>query len=142
MKTLFLKNRIFSMMLLAFFTLTLVSCDKETDAVENTFKQDITGTWDISSYKFAGSEYMGVLVEKASITFSPYTGANGQFLQEVTFFEEEKATIQGTYSVNEERHEVTMDYDDDIITAKITITNGNQMLFEGGDQIVFLATKR
>ena len=142
MKTLFLKNRIFSMLMLALFTLSLVSCDKEDDVVKPTFKQELTGTWDISSYKLEGSEYMGVLAEKASITFSAYTGAKGEFQQEVTFFGEEAAVLDGSYAADETKREVTMDYEGDYINAKVTITNGKQMLFEAGNFLVIVATKR
>ena len=142
MKINLMKNRIFSMLMLALVTLSIVSCDKGDDEVKPTFKEELTGTWDITSYKLSGDEYMGVLVEKASITFSAYNGAKGQFQQEVTFWEEETATLEGGYSANEEKHEVTMDYEGDIITAMVTITNGKQMLFEAGDLLVIAATKR
>jgi hypothetical protein len=69
MKTIVLKNKIFSMMMLALITLSFVSCDKEDDVVKPTFKQELTGTWDISSYKLEGSEYIGVLVEKGQYHF-------------------------------------------------------------------------
>ena len=142
MKTILMNNRIFSMLMLAFITLSLVSCDKEDDVVKPTFKQELTGTWDISSYKLEGSEYIGVLVEKASISFDAYTGPKGQFQQEVTFFGEEAATLEGAYAADETKREVTMDYEGDYITAKVTITNGKQMLFEAGNFLVIVATKR
>ena len=142
MKTILLKNKIFSMMMLALITLSFVACDKGDDEVDVPFKQELTGTWDISSYKLEGSEYIGVLVEKASITFDAYTGAKGEFQQEVTFFGEEAATLDGSYAADETKREVTMDYEGDYITAKVTITNGKQMLFEAGNFLVIEATKR
>jgi hypothetical protein len=59
------------MMMLAFITLSLVSCDKEDDVKKPTFKEELTGTWDITSYKVQGSEYIGVLVNTAILRFFP-----------------------------------------------------------------------
>jgi len=145
MLTMLLKNRIFSMMMLAFFTLSLVSCDKEDDIKKPTFKEELTGTWDITSYKVQGSEYIGVLVNTAILRFFPYTGAQGQFEQEVTFWQEGPEILQGSYSVDEQKHQITMDYEGETMVANITITNGKQMLWESvmnGSQLVVKATKR
>ena len=141
----FLKNRIFSMMMLAFITLSLVSCDKEDDVKKPTFKEELTGTWDITSYKLQGSEFIGVLVNTAILRFFPYTGVQGQFEEEVTFWQDGPEILQGNYSVDEQKHQVTMDYFDETIVANITITNGKQMLWESlsnGSQLVVKATKR
>jgi hypothetical protein len=56
--------------------------------------------------------------------------------------EEESATLEGAYAADEIKREVTMDYEGDYITAKVTITNGKQMLFEAGNFLVITATKR
>ena len=145
MKTMLLKNRIFSIMMLAFIALSLVSCDKEDGVNKPTLKEELTGTWDITSYKLRTTEYIGFLVEKANISFSAYTGAEGAFQQEVFIWEELPELVDGTYSVNETKHELTMKVDGEFEVAKITITNGKDMLWESvldGNQLVIKATKR
>jgi len=145
MKNMFLKNRIFSMMMLAFITLTFVACDKEDPIKEPTFKEELTGTWDITSYKLRTTEYIGFLVETANIRFSPYTGAEGQFMQETTFWEEESDILEGPYSVDEVKKEITMDYEGETVIAKIKITNGKEMVWESeldGHPLMVKATKR
>ena len=133
------------MMMLALITLTFVSCDKEDPIKEPTLKEELTGTWDITSYKLQGSEYIGVLVNTAILRFFPFTGAQGQFEQEVTFWQEGPEVLQGSFSVDEQKHQITMDYEGEAMVANITITNGKQMLWESilnGSQLVVKATKR
>ena len=142
MKSMFLKSTI--MLMFAFITLTITSCWND-EKVEVPFKEEMTGTWDITSYKLDGTEWMGFLIESASIRFNAYSGAEGQFDQTVTFPDEESATISGAYTVDEVRKEVRMVYDDQVIVAEITITNRNKMVWKSIQDeypLVLEATKR
>ena len=50
MKTMLLKNGIFTMLMFAFILVALPSCDKDEETPEPTFKETLVGTWDIDSY--------------------------------------------------------------------------------------------
>jgi len=63
----------------------------------------------------------------------------------VGFWQEGPEVLQGSYSVDEQKHQITMVYEGEIMVANITITNGKQMLWESilnGSQLVVKATKR
>ena len=141
MKTLSFKSA--AMILFSFIAVTLTSCWGE-ETVETPFNEQLAGTWDIDSYKLNDDEYMGVLIESGSITFHAYTGSVGRFEQEVVFADGESFSIGGAYTVDVEREEVSMEYEDEIIVAQIDI-NGDKMVWEGvQDQwpLVIKATKR
>jgi len=141
MKTLSFKNA--AMILFSFIAVTLTSCLGEETA-EAPFKEQLAGTWDIDSYKLNGDEYMGLLIESGSITFHAYTGTVGRFEQDVVFPDGESFSIGGAYTVDEEREEVSMEYEGEIIVAQVDI-DGDKMVWEGvQDQwpLVIKATKR
>lgn len=142
MKTKFF-NSAFAMMLVVVSMFTFTSCDEET--VETPFKEAIVGTWDITSYKLAGNEYIPLLMESGSIQFNAFTGAQGVFVQIVQWPDGEFLSLSGPYTVDEARNEVHMQYEDEIITAEIEITDENKMLWTGiQDQypLVIKATRR
>ena len=144
MKTFSLNNRILSLLTFAFISLSLFSC-KDDDQDFMTVKDELVGTWDISSYKVEGDEYMGLLFEVASISFEAYTGPEGLFLQEVTFTDDESISISGPYKLMQDGETVRMEYDDDIILAKVKITDGDKMMWDGtqdGYPLVIKADKR
>lgn len=129
----------------ALTTLTFVSCDKKNEDLTQV-KEDIVGTWDVTSYKVGGDEYIGFAIESAAMTFHAYTGAEGVFDQEVTFFDEDVLAISGAYSVNESKDEVTMEYGSDVVFAKVSFTdNGNKLRWDGTEEgfpLVILAERR
>ena len=141
MKTLSFKSA--AMFFFSFIAVTFMSCWGE-ETVETPFKEQLAGTWDIDSYKLNGEEYMGVLIESAFIKFHAYTGTVGRFEQEVVFPDGESLSIGGAYTADEEKEEVTMEYQDETIVAQVDI-NGSKMVWEGlQDQwpLVIKATKR
>jgi hypothetical protein len=126
MKTMFLKNGIFTMLMFAFIQVMLPSCNKDSETPELSFEESLVGTWDITSYNLNGDEWMGFIIEAAFVTFEAPTHHSGIFQQEVTFPDGETATISGRYIVDEAQHQVTMYYEGEPIEAAITIT-GNKM---------------
>jgi hypothetical protein len=143
MKT-FLNLKLVTLMLLSIVVLSLTACDKDEPAVPS-LKDEVVGTWDITSYKLGGDEYMGLIFDAASLSFGAYTDAEGEFTQEVTFPDEEASSITGAYTFDEDENKVIMEYDQDIITAKITITDGYKLKWDGsqdGFPLVIEAIKR
>lgn len=66
----FLKISLLALVVSAF---SLTSC-KDDDTTPSTIKNQIIGTWEFTSFKVGGDEYMGVLVNTLVITFKAYTG--------------------------------------------------------------------
>jgi hypothetical protein len=130
MKTMSFKNRIYTMLMFALVIISLPACENDDVTTPFTLKEELIGTWDITSYKLNGEEYIPSLVKSATIQFNPFTGLQGQFTQEVTFSDEESLTLTGDYEVDEEEKEVRMEYEGDVITAEIEITGGNMMDWE------------
>ena len=141
MKTFSFKN--FALILFTFISVTLMSCWGE-ETVEAPFSEQLAGTWDIDSYELNGDEYMGLLMESASLTFHAYTGTVGRFEQDVVFPDGEIFSIGGAYTVDEESEEVSMDYEGETIVAQVDI-DGDKMIWTGTqDQLplIIKATKR
>ena len=142
MKTLFsLKTLTLLFAIATAFTFT--ACDKD-DQVE-PIKDKLVGTWDITSYKVGGEEYMGFIVDEASIEFQAYTGTDGQFVEEVTFPDEETSVITGAYTVDDEESKVYMEYDTDLVIAKITFSDEDHLTWDGtqdGFPLVIKATRK
>jgi Lipocalin-like domain len=144
MKTMLLKNGIFTLMMSALMLVSLPSCDREEETPELTFEESLVGTWDITSYNLDGDEWMDFIVEVASITFEEPANHSGIFMQEVTFADGETASLSGRYIVDETNHQVVMYYEGEPITADIVIT-GNKMHWESIQDeypLVLKATKR
>lgn len=147
MKTMLLKNGIFTMLMAAFMLVALPSCDKEGETPELPLEESLVGTWDVTSYILDDDEWIDFIIEQASITFEEPTGNSGIFQQEVTFLEDEEdepLSLSGRYIIDELKSQVTMYYEGEPITADIDIT-GNKMLWESlQDQfpLVLKATKR
>lgn len=144
MKTLFVNLKSIAMMMVAVSAIGLTAC--ENDEAETPVKEEIVGTWDITSYKVAGDEYMNLAFEAASLRFEAYTGATGEFEQEVTFPDEESTSITGTYSIDNATHKVEMDYEGEIVIAEVEFSNnGDNLRWDGtqdGYPLVILATRR
>lgn len=145
MKTMFLKNQIFTMLMFALTALAMASCHKDDDTAAPLLKDQLTGTWDITSYKLDGDEYLGLLIQSGSIRFDAITDAEGQFEQEVTFPDEESLSLTGAYSVDNTAGKVHMNYEGEVVIAKVEITQSKYMKWDGnqdGYPLVILATKR
>jgi hypothetical protein len=145
MKTMHLKNGIFTMLMLAFTLVALPSCDKEDETPEPTFKETLVGTWDIDSYVLDDDEWMGLILDEASITFEEPTGNSGIFYQEGVFADGDTMNLSGRYIYDEVASQITMYYEGEPVLADITFTGGNKMLWEGTEQefpLVIKATKR
>jgi len=121
----------------------LVSCDKD-DALTPEDVAKLNGRWLISSYKLAGTEYIGVLVESGAIAFSPEGENEGTFIQVVKFFDEEEISIQGPYQVDLKKGQIRLEYDDVVIVADIEIV-GNDLKWasvQDGFPLDLVATKQ
>ena len=145
MKTFLLNLKTLALVTLTLGAITFTSCNDD-DNVKKPIKDDLVGTWDITSYKVDGDEYMGLAIEAGSITFHAYTGAKGVFDQAVTFPDEESTSISGDYTADDETSKIEMNYEGEIIVAEITITgDGDKLRWDGtkdGYPLVILATRR
>ena len=145
MKTLFVNLKSIAMMMVAVSAMGLTACDND-DTVETPVKEEIVGTWAITSYKVAGDEYMDLAFEEAYLTFNAYTGEKGVFEQEVTFPDEESTSITGDYSVDNATHKVEMNYEGDIVIAEVEFSNnGDNLRWDGtqdGYPLVILAIRK
>jgi hypothetical protein len=134
------------LLLLALFaTAAFTACDKdEDDKTAAELKSEIAGTWDISSFKVGGSEYMGTVVDSASIEYKTFTGAQGDFVQEVKYVDEDPREItEGKYEILS-GESVKMTADGESYTVKVTV-NGDNIQIEGtqdGEPLVIKAEKR
>lgn len=145
MKTMFLKNGILTLLMAVFTIVALPSCDRDEETPEPPYEASLVGTWDISSYKLDGDEWMGLIATEAFITFETPTDHAGIFVQEVTFSDGETWTLSGRYIVDEAHRQVTLYYEGEPIVADITITAGNKMHWESIQDefpLVIKATKR
>lgn len=145
MKTAFFKNNLFTLLMIALVSVLLPSCDRDDETPEPPISQSLIGTWDINSYVLDDDEWIGLIMESASITFGELNINSGIFTQEVTFADGETASLSGRYVLDETLGQVTMYYDGEPIVADITITNGNKLLWDSVEQgypLVLKATKR
>ena len=145
MKTMFLKNGILTMLLAVFAIFSLPSCIWDDETPEPPFEASLVGTWDITSYVLDDDEWMGLIAEKASITFLEPTNHSGIFSQEITFADADTMSLTGRFIVDVEHQQVTMFYEGEPILADIDITGGNKMHWESIQNqfpLVIKATKR
>jgi hypothetical protein len=145
MKTMLFKNGIFATLMLAFLLATLPSCDKNEETPELPFKENLVGTWDINSYVLDDDEWMGLIMDEASITFEEPTGNSGIFVQEGIFADGEEMFLSGRYIYDETDSQVTMYYEGEPIVADIAFTAKDKMLWESIElefPLVIKATKR
>lgn len=145
MKTNFLKISLMTFVVAAFSMFSLTSCDKDDDTTPTTIKNKIVGTWDFTSFKVANSEYMGVIVDSASVTFEAFTGTEGDFEQTILYTEGEQEEISGKYTVDEAKKEVKMTYDGETEVVKITFNGSDKMEWnttQDGKQVVAKTERR
>ena len=143
MKMKILKSGLLLFTLLA--TVALTSCNKDDDnnsAAE--LKENIVGIWDVTSFKVNGFELMGTVVSSASIEYKAFSGAQGDFAQEVKYLDEDpRETAEGKYEILS-GDSVKMTADGETYNVKISI-NGNQLQLEGeqdGEPLVLKTKKR
>ena len=143
MKTFFKNFKPATILLFAIAAFSFTACDEE-EVVTPPLKEQIAGTWDITSYNLGGDEYMGFIIESASLEFGTYTGAEGVFTEVVTFPGEEPISISGPYRVDEDHQKVFMTFEGDMIIAEVEI-NGDQLEWDGtqdGFPLVLKATRQ
>ncbi len=124
--------------------LALPACEKDDDQPETQLREKLVGTWDITSFKVDTSEYMGTVVDSASIRFDSMAVAQGDFRQTVKYKDEDPAdVIDGKYKI-ENGNQVVMTADSETKTLKATIT-GTSLQLEGtdnGQKVVMKGKKR
>jgi hypothetical protein len=135
------------LLLLSAVAISLTSCDKDNDDNDNAaeeLREKIAGTWDFTSFKLGGSEYMGTIVDSASIEYKTFTGTQGDFVQKVKYLDEDPLdTTAGKYQIVD-GDEIKMTADGDSYTMKVTFS-GNTVQLEGtqdGKQLIVKAKKR
>ena len=145
MKTFLLKNPFFYLMMFVLTAVSFTSCGEDEETPEPPLSQSLVGTWDIDSYHLDDDEWIGTIVNSASITIEAPTGNSGIFTQEVTFADGESTSISGRYVLDEVQQQITMYYDGDPIVAQVTVTGGKKLLWDSlqdGYPLVIKATKR
>src|SRR5689334_7418513 len=101
MKIIFLKSRIFTMLLAAFAIVSLPSCIWDDETPEPPYEKSLVGSWDITSYVLDDDEWMGLIVDEASITFMEPTSHAGIFMEEIIFSDGDTMSLSGRYIVDE-----------------------------------------
>lgn len=134
MKTNFLKSGLLTLVVSAFAMFALTSCDKDDDPVPQTIKNQIVGTWDITSFKVDTSEYMGVIVDSSTLRFDAYTGTEGNFKHDILYSDGERENLSGKYQVDETKKEVKMTAAGDTNVVKINFPTSNKMEWSGEDE--------
>lgn len=133
------------LLLLALFaTAALTSCKDDEDDAPNELKENIVGIWDLTSFKVSGFEYMGTIIDSASIEYKAFTGAQGNFNQMVKYLDEDpRETTEGKYEILS-GESVKMTADGESYTMKV-IVNGDNIQLEGkqdDEPLVIKAKKR
>lgn len=128
-----------------FAAAAMTSCDKDDDDnAASELKEKIVGTWDISSFKVGGFEYMDVVIEHASLEYEAFEGAQGDFAQTVKYVDEDpEENGAGKYEVVS-GNSIKMVRDGESYTMKVVISGDNIQL-EGeqdGEPLVIKAGKR
>lgn len=145
MKTNFLKISLLTLVLSAFSIFSLTSCDKDDDTAPDLIKTKIVGIWDFTSFKVGDSEYMGVIVDSASVTFEAFTGTQGDFEQTIVYSDGEQDEISGKYTVDESKKEVKMTADGESKIVKVAFTSTDKMemkFVEDGKNVVTKTERR
>jgi hypothetical protein len=124
MKTNFLKISLLALIVSAF---TITSCKDDDDTAPRTIKNQIVGTWEFTSFKVDGDEYMGNLVDTSVVTFEKYTGTQGDFEQTILYSDGERDEIAGKYSVDETKKEVKMTAGGETEIVKVNFPTTDKM---------------
>ena len=124
--------------------LALPACEKDDDQPTPPIREKLVGAWDITSFKVDTSEYMGTVIDSASIRFDSIVNIQGDFRQTVKYADEDPAdVVEGKYKI-ENGNQVVMTADGETKTLKATIT-GTSLQLEGtdnGQKVVMKGKKR
>ncbi len=96
-----------------------------------SLQEELAGRWNFTSYQIDGTEYMSFIVKSASLRFSAAMVEQGAFVQEVEFRSGERDVLNGRYEVDETNGKVTLRNGSRTIVAKVSIHNGNELIWEG-----------
>ncbi len=144
MKTKKVNSIIYPFVFIGLLLFGFSACKKDNDTKPKTLKEQLVGKWNITSFKLGDNEYIGTLVDSASIQYDSFTGTQGNFKQNVVFSDNTEVTTSGKYTVNESTKEVKMLTIDDEITAKITV-NGDKFDWLGeqdGETLIIKANRK
>lgn len=134
MKNNMIRTSLWALLVGAFSTLSLVSCDKDEDTAPQTIQSQIVGTWDFTSFTVGGDEYMGTVVDSAYVRFEAFTGDQGNFQQRIRYIDGEIENIAGKYKVNETTKIITMVADGDTIVVLTSFPAAKKMQWIGDDE--------
>lgn len=101
----------------------------------------LVGSWNIISFRFDDHEYLGSIVKSASFRFFPPLMGYGEFRQEVNYADGESHIVFGKYEMDEAGQVVKMTSEEETITARIAITNGNSLEWVSAEDWVQLTIK-
>ena len=144
MKTMIFSFKTIAMVLFSVLAFTLTSCGDDNNTPDVLLEDAIVGTWNVTSYKVESDEYIGLIFASASLHFEALNGDEGEFEQEVGFLDGESVSITGNYTVDNDAHKITMEYDGDIVVATVQITD-NKLNWDGtqeGFPLVMKATRQ
>jgi len=144
MKTKSINSFIWTALFLGSIFLSVSSCKKDNNTKPQTLKEGIVGTWNITSFKVGGTEYMGSVVKFSSLKYEAFTGTQGNFTQAVTYVDNSNESTNGKYSVDEVSKEVKMTTVDEEIIAKINLKD-DILEFSGeqdGEELLVKATRK
>lgn len=117
-------------------SLLFAGCDK------NRLANDLEGYWTVTSWKYNGTEYMvDYIFTAAELKFQEYNfdeelGEMGAYFTATS----SNSAQEGTYSVNQETSEVTIDYDGTINVYQITLDDDRLTL--SNDMEVIIADRK
>ena len=112
----------------------LSSCKKDDDTPSPTLKSQLTGTWDITSFKVEDVEFMGFIVDSSHVQFKTYAGSEGDFQQMTLYSDGERENITGKYQVKETEKELRMVTDSDTVVVQISFPVEKNMEWTGEDE--------
>ena len=145
MKTQLIKTTFKTIIMMFFISLAVSSCKKDDDTKPVTLKEKLAGKWEITSFNVGGTEYMGFVLDNASLQYDAYTGAEGSFKQTVLYTDGENDETLGTYSVVESTKLIKMSSDGELIEATFNITQNDQLELTGekdGEVVKIKATRK
>lgn len=144
MKVKSFNSLILTVLFLSSIMLSVSSCKKDDNTKPQTLKEGIAGSWNITSFKVGGTEYMGSVVKSSTLKYEAFTGSQGNFTQTVTYVDNSNESTNGKYSVDEVSKELKMTSVDEEIIAKINLKD-DSLEFSGeqdGAALLVKATRK
>ncbi len=144
MKTKSINSFILTALFLGSIIFSVSSCKKDDNTKPQTLKDGILGSWNITSFKVGGTEYMGSVVKSSTLKYEAFTGTQGNFTQTVNYVDNSNESTNGKYSVDEVSKEIKMTTIDEEIIAKINIKDDNLELTgeQDGEVLLVKAAKK